>query len=109
LPGPEKELSRYHIAQFVLTFYASNNHPSDIKGGPMKRDTAYWGNLAPGAFWVCVVFIALILGMDSSNPSGATKPLIVILSIGCAVSLAVWGWCAFRVFEEKRKTWLSQR
>jgi len=73
----------------------------------MKRDTQYWANIAPGAFWVCVVFVALVLGLDSSNPSSSTRPLVILFCLGGVVSLTVWGWCAFRVFEEKRKTWLT--
>jgi hypothetical protein len=75
----------------------------------MTIDLHKWKSYSSGGFVVSVVFIMIVLGLNSNAPSSATPYLIGLLSLMGAVSLAGWGWCAFRIFEQHKDRWWNKR
>ena len=58
---------------------------------------------AVGGFLASVIFIAVTLGLDRTDPSSATLYLVTIFCVTGFVSLVAWGFGSFALWDQARK------
>jgi hypothetical protein len=58
---------------------------------------------AVGGFLASVIFLFVTLGLDRTEPSSATRYLVVLFCVTGFVSLTAWGFASFAVWDGTRK------
>jgi hypothetical protein len=68
----------------------------------MFKNPSKLAGSAVGGFLASVMFLFVTLGLDRTEPSSATRYLVMIFCVTGAVSLVAWGFGSFALWDQAR-------
>jgi hypothetical protein len=69
----------------------------------MFKNPTKLAGTAVGGFLASAIFLAVTLGLDRTEPSSATRYLVTFFCFTGALSLVVWAFASFAVWDGTRK------
>jgi hypothetical protein len=67
----------------------------------------HWQNNFAGIFWVSLIFVAIIVAINSALPSAASRYVLTLFLLIGAVSLGGWTWQSFKLAGDVKGKLLS--